>query len=48
LPKGFNDVRADLVKHYNEDVAEQIFNGNALRLLSYWGAANESVVAGGS
>jgi microsomal dipeptidase-like Zn-dependent dipeptidase len=41
FPKGFNAVYDFLTKHYNsQDIADQIFNGNALRLLGYWGAEN--------
>jgi microsomal dipeptidase-like Zn-dependent dipeptidase len=39
FPKGFNNVYDFLTTHYNSrDIADQIFNKNALRLLGYWGA----------
>jgi microsomal dipeptidase-like Zn-dependent dipeptidase len=45
--KAFNEVHAYLVKQYSQDVAEQIFSRNALRLLDYWGAKDDRLVVGG-
>jgi microsomal dipeptidase-like Zn-dependent dipeptidase len=41
LPSGFNALHAYLVKRYGAQVAEKIFSGNALRLLSHWGRKRE-------
>jgi microsomal dipeptidase-like Zn-dependent dipeptidase len=42
FPSGFNAVRSYLTNQYKEDIVEQIFSRNAMRLLGYWNGNNNS------